>query len=236
VRKHFVDQVVKNSKGSIRSWNTIGAGVFGRKLRDAQQRPNGIGDALRSVMADVKDPIEIGASAIALGILGESDSKELLQARLLTKDQDALGYVCIALGLLNATEAQPQITELVERSKYAPVLLKQAAIALGLLGDKTVVTKLVHQLNKSETLAAQAAIAQALGFIGDKDSIPPLIAMLQDKTKTPLARGFAAVALGIVADKEPLPWNSKIAVDLNYRASTETLNKADTGTGILNIL
>jgi len=32
-----------------------------------------------------------------------------------------------------------------------------------------------------------------------------------------------------------MPWNSKISVDLNYRASTPTLNDQE-GTGILNIL
>ena len=52
---------------------------------------------------------------------------------------------------------------------------------------------------------------------------------------TDSARGFAAVALGIVADKEPLPWNSKISTNINYRANTTTLT-GETGTGILDIL
>ena len=45
---------------------------------------------------------------------------------------------------------------------------------------------------------------------------------------------FAAVALGGVADKELLPWNSKIAVGMNYRASVETLTNQQSG--ILDIL
>lgn len=52
-----------------------------------------------------------------------------------------------------------------------------------------------------------------MGFIGDKNSIEPLVGMLQNDSLTAGARGFAAVALGIVADKEDLPWNSKIALD-----------------------
>ena len=43
-------------------------------------------------------------------------------------------------------------------------------------------------------------------------------------------------SLGIVADKEQLPWNSKIGMDLNYRASTQTLTDQSAGTGILDIL
>jgi len=75
----------------------------------------------------------------------------------------------------------------------------------------------------------------ALGFIGDSRSIDPLVSMLEDKSLTDSARGFAAVALGIVADKEPLPWNSKISVDINYRANTTSLTSPE-GTGILDIL
>ena len=43
-----------------------------------------------------------------------------------------------------------------------------------------------------------------------------------------------AVALGGIADKEPLPWNAKIAVNMNYRAAVETL--VESGAGVLEIL
>jgi hypothetical protein len=87
----------------------------------------------------------------------------------------------------------------------------------------------------AKSLATQASIASALGFIGDARSIEPLVAMLEDKKMTPRARAFAAVALGLVADKEPLPWNSKLSVGINYRANTTTLANGE-GTGILEIL
>ena len=46
--------------------------------------------------------------------------------------------------------------------------------------------------------------------------------------------GFNAEQVGGVADKELLPWNSKIAVDMNYRAAVETLTNGSSG--ILDIL
>ena len=111
----------------------------------------------------------------------------------------------------------------------------KAAIALGLLGDKSLVLELTEMLKEASSLATQASLASALGFIGDERSVEPLVQMLADSNLTDTARGFAAVALGIVADKEDLPWNSKMAVDVNYRASTETQNTTD-GKGLLNIL
>jgi HEAT repeat protein len=136
--------------------------------------------------------------------------------------------------MINERSAVVPIQAIVEKSRYQPELMKSAAIALGLLGDKDVVPVLVAMLAEPAGLSAQAAISSALGFIGDARSLRPLVAMLQDSEKTDLARAFAAVALGIVADKEPLPWNSKIGVDGNYRASTTTLT--DQKGGILDIL
>jgi HEAT repeat protein len=93
----------------------------------------------------------------------------------------------------------------------------------------------VTQLQDADTLTTQAAIASALGFIGDARSVDPLVGMLKDQELTGGARGFAAVALGIVAEKEELPWNAKFSVDINYRANTTTLT-GENGTGLLDIL
>ena len=128
------------------------------------------------------------------------------------------------------------ISEVVGKSQYRPELLRHAAIALGLLGDKSTVPELVSMLENAKSLASQAACASALGFIGDARSVDPLIDMLRDEEQryTQRARAFAAVALGLVADKEMLPWNAKIAQDINYRANTATLTDPS-GAGILDI-
>ena len=152
------------------------------------------------------------------------------------RHQDELaGYLCIGLALMDYQRAKPDIHTIVKESVRRPELLKQAAIALGKLGDKTVTTTLLDMLQQKETnLAKLSAIASALGFIGDRRTIEPLKKMLHDDNLTPLSRAFAAVALGGVADKEKLPWNSKIARNMNYRGSVETLTQS--GSGVLDIL
>ena len=158
---------------------------------------------------------------------------QLLQEK--SSDDELAGYACLGLGLMNHKAAIGQIKALGDDSVRRQGRLKQAAIALGLLGDKTVVLTLVEFLkDKGTSLASQAAIATALGYIGDARSLDPLVEMLHNKDLTPLARAFAGVALGIVADKEEFPWNSKIAINLNYRANTETLTNQISG--ILDIL
>ncbi|MBM3977415.1 MAG: hypothetical protein FJ299_10540 [Planctomycetes bacterium] len=234
--RHFARELAGKTRSDARAWNALGAGVLGRRLREQGRTVVELGESLRAEASAARGEEEFAAVAIALGILGEPESARLLRERLRKSNTETQGYVCVALGMLQCMEARPEVAALVEGARYKPELLKQGAIALGLLGDKEAGNRLVGMLESTNTLAAQAALVQALGFIGDRDSVTPLIELLRDKTRTPLGRAFAAAALGAIADQRSLPWNSSIAIDLNYRASTETLNQPDTGNGILNIL
>jgi len=238
VVKALSGQLVRG-RGELPAWAALGIGVLGNELARGSRTPPArveLVRAVRSRLADERSPKALGAYAIASGMLRDVEASPILLDKLArTSDVEARGYVAVALGLMQDVSATDAILGIVRESRYKPELLKQAAIALGLLGDERIVPELLAQLEASNSLGAQAAVASALGFIGDQRSVDPLIAMLRDPEITPRARGFAAVALGIVADKEDLPWNSKIAVDLNYTAATETLNDT-AGTGILNIL
>ena len=59
--------------------------------------------------------------------------RELL---LVCKDPTARGYVALGLGLLGDRRAVDDIAAVVASSTYRPELLVQAAIAMGLLGEK----------------------------------------------------------------------------------------------------
>lgn len=236
VVKHLLARL-KSGRSGEEHYAGLGIGVMNWLLSNANDKVDTASIVtLHDSLADSKAAEDIGAFSVASALAGDTGAKEALQ-RLLTKTKEpvARGYVTLALGMLRINESQDIIKTIVEQSEYQPDLLKQAAIALGLLGDKNTVPQLIDMLRGAKSLATQASLASALGFIGDRRSVDPLVEMLEDPTLTETARGFAAVALGIVADKEPLPWNSKIAVDLNYRASLETLNTQD-GKGVLNIL
>ena len=235
----LLGQLTKGKAG-VRPWAGLALGILGAGLQEAEVAPEvvtNIGTALRESLRGKESPSTMAGIALGAGILGDLGAEErLLELLAETKDEEACGYVALALGLLGDTAAISPIEAVLERSKYAPDLLRQAAIALGLLGDKEVVPRLIGMLESASSLASQAAISSALGFIGDSRSVAPLVALLEKQEVTPLARAFAAVALGIVADKEDLPWNAKISVDLNYRASTVTLTDEQTSNGVLDIL
>jgi HEAT repeat protein len=189
--------------------------------------------ALRDELRASSNPDTLGALAIALGLAkGLAAEDDLLALLRHKRAQDELaGHLCLGLALMDAQRSIEDIRDVVRASIRRPELLQHAAIALARLGDKEVTTLLQQHLLDAEdkNLGKLSAVASALGFIGDRRSLEPLKKMLFDASLAPLSRAFAAVALGGVADKEPLPWNSKIAVGMNYRAAVETLTNRSSG-------
>ncbi|MEM6567702.1 MAG: HEAT repeat domain-containing protein [Planctomycetota bacterium] len=235
-QKELLSALAKG-KGQKKPWAALAIGVYGNALLEND------GDLEPAVVAAVREacrkgdrPDESGAYAVSLGLMKDRESEELLLERLEYFAQDEpRGYIAVGLGLMEANSSIEKLNEIIKKSKFRPDLLKQAAIGLGLLGDKQAVPELVEMLRTAKGLSAQAAIASALGTIGDANSVKPLVEMLGDTGITDTARGFAAVALGITCDKEDFPWNTKIARNTNYRVNVQTLTTSD-GKGILDIL
>lgn len=223
--------------GETRRQCALALGLLERRLGELGTVPaRDATNALRRCLTEAKDPNDVGAYAIASGIARAPEAaNELIQSLADQRDDRALGYVAIGLGLLEVHTAREPVLELVDGATYRPGLLREAATALGLLGDRKAVDVLLAKLHKASSLASQASLAQAVGRIGDAGAIEPLVGMLGDRSLTSRARAFAAVALGSVADKDPLPWNSRLSVGLNYAAAPATLFDL-AGFGILNIL
>ena len=236
-------RALANGKGQKAPWAALALGVYGNALLENDGTVGlGVRAALRERLERRKSTAERGAYAIALGLLEDRASQGLILDTLesIGSGQDGVrGHLCVALGLMGATNANDTLTTLVRTSKFRDSLLKSAAIGLGLLGDKETVPELIEMLKGAKGLSSQASIATALGTIGDTNAVSTLVEMVRDESDeqlTDTARGFACAALGITCDKEFLPWNTKIAVNTNYRANVRTLTNPAAGDGILDIL
>ncbi|MCU0867543.1 MAG: HEAT repeat domain-containing protein, partial [Planctomycetes bacterium] len=232
----------KGGKNQQKPWCALALGVYSHLKYEAQQQ-NGeiesfIGETLANELKSAKDPSLVGALAISLGLVKFLDASDEMRKRMVDNipNEQMAGYLAIGLALMNDRDAIEDLNNTVlPQSTRRFELLQQAAIALGKLGDKQVADRLQKLMTDGEpNLAKLSAIASAIGFIGDKRTIQPLKRMLFDDKLTEISRAFAAVALGGVADKEMLPWNAKVGVNINYRASVETLTNKQSG--ILDIL
>ncbi|HLU40559.1 MAG TPA: HEAT repeat domain-containing protein [Planctomycetota bacterium] len=239
-RNALLKQLNKGSDQE-KSWAAISLGVLAHNTMKAAGKgattDATIGRELQNLLNNDKNEEVQSACAIALGLCKYTEAADDLRKLLekYKKRDDFAGYLSLGLALMNDTGSKELIRNIVKDSIRRPELLKYTAIALGKMGDRDVAQDLTDLLAAPDkNVAKLSAIASALGYIGDRRSIDPLKKMLFDQSITELSRAFAAVALGGIADKEDLPWNSKIAVDINYRAAVETLTNQQTG--ILDIL
>jgi HEAT repeat protein len=239
----FLLRVLKRGNRTLeRPWAALALGCFAHNARVAAGKGLGVVDnvmaaAIHKAFNEGSTPYARGAMAISLGLCGHRDAAGDLLKRLTTHGhQDEMsGYVCVGLALMKYEKALQPIVDVLDNSVRRPHRMRMAAIALGKLGDRRVADRLLSMLKEKEpSLAKMAAVASALSQIGDRNSIDPLREMLLDKDLPSITRAFAAVALGGIADKEPVPWNAKIAVNMNYRAAVETL--VESGAGVLEIL
>ena len=224
VRQELVRGVTRG-RGEDARWSALALALFERALAErGLAAPDAPGDALRSALRRATAPDDVGAFAIACGMLGDPEAQHVLLPKLGESEDDAArGHVALALGLIGAGRALDPVRAVVDAATYRPALLFDGALSLALLGDERSVPTLAARLERAGSLASQAALAQALGRIGDARGLDPLLALFEDESRTATARALAVLALGAIADEDPLPWDTAFALDVNYAAAPATL-------------
>ena len=237
----FLMDAMRKGKSGIDAWAGLSLGVMAFHVNEqgGAPMPSTVERAVLDKFEKEGNQQRKGAYAVSLGLMKSEISKEALRESIdKSRDESFQGYACLGLGMIGAREYKDDLTQIVRENVRKPDLLKQASIALGLMKDKEVSAVLLELINPEDgrkpSLAVLSAAATAIGFIGDKSSVEPLIETMNNDRLTPLARAFAAIALGAVSEAYMLPWNSLYSVDLNYRAAVTTLTNQ--ATGILDIL
>lgn len=235
-RSALVNEILRG-RSTSKPWAVIALGLHERRRADrGEPASENARQVLLGWLGNSRGRNEIGSGSIALGLCRETRAAKILMSKLADTNGDTgQGYVALALGMIGHVDAVPALRSVVQAARYRPTLLEQAAESLALLGDRENSPTLAREIGEARGAAAQAAIAGALGFIGDARSVDPLLALIARKDLSASARGLAAAALGRVADENPLPWHASISCGLNYRAATVSLFAGD-GTGLLEIL
>ena len=181
--------------------------------------------ALRTALGSSGAQMDLAACGLALGLRQDSSAAEMVLDRAVRDGDDhARAAHALGLGLMRARDTRDALRSIVEHSIYRPVVLRDASIALMMLGDSDLSPMLTKLLKATRSLTVQTSLAEALGQIGDARNLDTLIAMAREKNANPLSKAQAVRALGQVADLDLLPWNTGYKHDCNYAAPTETLN------------
>ena len=103
---------------------------------------------------------------------------------------------------------------------------REAARALGLLGDASALPVLVEELRADLPDVVRSRSAVALGALRRAVAVDPLIALASDRAAGDVARAIAVAALGLLADPERVRSLSRFSTDLGSVAVTDALGTA----------
>ena len=235
IQSWFLKDLVAG-KSTTRPWTILALGILSYRLGESgREVPTAIGSALRQTLARSRSPRDVGALVTALGLARDGQALELLAERAFGgADPRVRAQAAVGLGMIGATGEIERMQEVVLGSIARPLLVREFATGLALLGDRAVLVQLVEALREARTLASQSALAFAIGRVGDARSVDPLLELLGDGQVSEASRAFAAAALGVVCHGDDLPWNSKLAVDVHYNLPPSTLT--DGRRGVLDLL
>jgi len=226
LREFFLRELTQPKKITHQPYGALGLGVYCRNKSFSSDVKNAAATKLQEAFNTTSNPSYQGAMAIALGLLDYKAAADDLWARFEdSNDQPLKGYIAVSLGLMRVNKNSETLRALISKKGLEQKFRLQIARSLGLMSDVQAVQTLIDYLQNAETIAESSSAAQALGLIGNRDSIGPLLTILKNKSKQPLQRGFAAVALGIIAEKADLPWNAVFSVNSNYRAKVAALSE-----------
>jgi len=158
-------------------------------------------------------------AAVALGVIARRSNRPEIVTPLLRDlkrgtRQELLGATCVAVGLAGLEDAKPLLREIVLRGGN-PQLVAQAAVSLGLIGDRIEGRDILRELlREAHNPMLRGEVALALGMLGDVSTLAELGDIVQDgRTEQERISGCvglgriggpesAAVLIGVLADKK----------------------------------
>lgn len=185
---------------------------------------------LRTTYADEGEDAGLrGAFALGLGIAADVRAEPLLEANVAARKggPELATWSCAGLGLLGGVpESARKALRAALSDRSSDDLRREAARALGMVGDASAVPMLLAELESggSDHMLARASVA--LGSIHDLSAVTPLSTLARRKDATDATRALACAGLGLLCDPETVPSLSHLGIDSNYLARTDALDEA----------
>ncbi len=215
-RKALLEAFDSAPQPALKAFAALGLGILG----DASAAPY-----LRKALENASTGSSLrAATAIALGLLKDPGSKEILSS-LVTSSGDPLvkGYAALAIGLLGDRALLPVIEKEIA-SKPSTDVLEPLTLALGLLGGHSSGATLLDALAKADSDYARAHLIHAMGHLRDRSFIGPFLSVVGNAKESEHSRVFAAIALGHLGDTNSVPRLTAITHHRNYLIPTDTID------------
>jgi HEAT repeat protein len=210
-----VKAVVADTDWEVRAAACLGLGLLGSAdgvpLLVSIMKNDALGKSFSGMGAHDFSPRERGFAALGVGIIGieaglRSEPVQEMMAVLSDNKiphPDVRVFTALALGVVHAYAAVPQLKKTAFDPAVAEVVRAHAVVALGKLGDKSSVQLFAREGLVDRSSHVQRSSAIALGLLTDREDQRTVEALV-DQAKSSADRGvknFALVALGQIGHK-----------------------------------
>ena len=236
VRKTLL-QNLGRSRGEAQAWTALALGILEENAAERGELPSpDSGKALRRVLERTRSHEVAGALAIALGMMRDVESEELLRERMLASGEERVrGYTALALGMIGSPGASRDIERILTASTMKPFVIENAAIALVLLGNQEIGGRLFEILSTASRPKIQSSVASAMGWIKDPRPLGSLCEQLTNTRKNDTGRAWTAVAIGRICDDDEWPWVGRVSAHAQYDLWLPTLIEPSLQNGLLDL-
>jgi hypothetical protein len=166
------------------------------------------------------------ASCNALSLARDREAGPLVLRIAEGHDEETLRAVAVASAppIADPGEAGEVLRRLLAATQ-PPEVRREAASALGALGDVSAAAALRSLAEESDRLYVRAAALVALGRIGGPGALEKLRTTLENREAEGLLRGLSAVGLGILLERaSPRPLRL-VGEDLDWNAMTDAVSE-----------
>jgi len=179
---------------------------------------------LRAAFTEARDEIVRGAAAVGLGIAGDRDAWSLIKEKLEKK-----GNPFLTCHLLNWVALTRHPEGLATAAKFLsesrdPDVVATAALTLGIGGAADAGAALTALLAKTSVPEIRAATATAVGRLGDRRQVEPLIAAVEAAKSKEETKAALIAALGLVVAKPPILLDERAVIDADAGVRIDALD------------
>ncbi len=221
-------KLLKDARVQVRRpYIALALGLAAR--RNPSQKPSAIQNALVEALKRAKEAEFEAALCIACGLARADRAIPLLLRRVEKPNPIPIVYQAAVqgLGLLGRTSQRTSKALLKTLHGGRIDLLEDAAVALHMLGEKTVGPRL-HGIRKaakgtSSRRALKVAVMQALARIRSGASIAAMVRRVEDHQETMRVREAAATTLGWLASRMARDPLTEMHADYNFHARSQAM-------------
>lgn len=197
-------------------------GYFLLALGMARSRDSGA--VLMEQFRSLRSGNDRGACALGLALAEHGDAVDLIRKECEDANPVFLPHGLVALGILYDTRSIPLVEKALAEAND-PLVLREGALALALLRRAASIPALVKLLEGAHSTYLRGGIAYAIGLVGDKNAVDPLLKIYRDRTRQGEERAIALAALGRIGDNERIPTLAQLAYDINLYVISDAVGE-----------